>query len=75
MVHNNEQKVKSFWLKSDYVSYNTTPGIPSRIKLPKKKQVLEIIGTKQERSLAPEIKKYLHRQLLHRTGQTRIRLE
>lgn len=32
---NNEQKVKSFWLKSDYVSYNSTPGIPSRIKLPK----------------------------------------
>jgi len=32
---NNEQKVKSFWLRSDYVSYNSTPGIPSRIKLPK----------------------------------------
>lgn len=32
---NNEQKVKSFWLRSDYISYNSTPGIPSRIKLPK----------------------------------------
>ena len=35
MDQNNEQKFKSFWLRSDYVSYNTTPGIPSRIKLPK----------------------------------------